>query len=131
MHSDSTANTPDEGGTRLLVIEVRGGLYALDSAAVREIVTMPTATRLPGAPPHIRGVVNLRGQLLTVVDLGHRLTGTEEGRRRDGGGTEEGRSRDGAGTEQGRSRDGAESVLRGGVRRRSHGGRKDAWRARR
>ena len=107
MHSDSTANTPDEGGTRLLVIEVRGGLYALDSAAVREIVTMPTATRLPGAPPHIRGVVNLRGQLLTVVDLGHRLTGTEEGRRRDGGGTEEGRSRDGAGTEQGRSRDGA------------------------
>ena len=100
MHSDSTANTPDEGGTRLLVIEVRGGLYALDSAAVREIVTMPTATRLPGAPPHIRGVVNLRGQLLTVVDLGHRLTGTEEGRRRDGGGTEEGRSRDGAGTEQ-------------------------------
>ena len=51
MHSDSTANTPDEGGTRLLVIEVRGGLYALDSAAVREIVTMPTATRLPGAPP--------------------------------------------------------------------------------
>jgi purine-binding chemotaxis protein CheW len=51
-------------------------LYGLDSTAVKEIVAMPAATRLPGAPAHVRGVVNLRGQLLTVVDLGHRLTGT-------------------------------------------------------
>jgi purine-binding chemotaxis protein CheW len=57
-------------------VELRGGLYGLDSSAVREIVTMPGATRLPGAPAHVRGVVNLRGQLLTVVDLGRRLTGT-------------------------------------------------------
>lgn len=76
MLSDSTANAPDEAGTRLLIIEVRGGLYALDSTAVREIVSMPPATRLPGAPAHVRGVVNLRGQLLTVVDLGQRLTRT-------------------------------------------------------
>ena len=76
MLSDSTANAPDEAGTRLLIIEVRGGLYALDSTAVREIVAMPPATRLPGAPAHVRGVVNLRGQLLTVVDLGQRLTRT-------------------------------------------------------
>ena len=78
MLSDSTGIAPDEGGTRLLIIELRGGLYAFDSTAVREIVTMPPATRLPGAPAHVRGVVNLRGQLLTVVDLGHRLTGTPE-----------------------------------------------------
>ena len=77
MLSDSTGNVPDEAGTRLLIIEVRGGLYALDSTAVREIVAMPVATRLPGAPAHVLGVVNLRGQLLTVVDLGQRLTGAE------------------------------------------------------
>jgi purine-binding chemotaxis protein CheW len=76
MLSDSTGTAPDEGGTRLLIIELRGALYALDSTAVREIVTMPPATRLPGAPAHVRGVVNLRGQLLTVVDLGQRLTRT-------------------------------------------------------
>lgn len=76
MLSDSTGTAPDEGGTRLLIVELRGGLYALDSTAVREIVAMPSATRLPGAPAHVRGVVNLRGQLLTVVDLGQRLTRT-------------------------------------------------------
>jgi chemotaxis signal transduction protein len=75
MSSDSTATTPDEGGDRFLVVELRGGLYGIDGTLVREIVGVLGATRLPGAPPHVQGVVNLRGQLLTVVDLGHRLTG--------------------------------------------------------
>jgi purine-binding chemotaxis protein CheW len=78
MPTDSTAITPDTpaGGEKLLVVEMAGGLYGLDSRTVREIVAVLEAARLPGAPPHVRGVVNLRGQLLTVVDLGHRLTGT-------------------------------------------------------
>ena len=77
MTSDSTAIPPEQGtgSDRLLIVELRGGLYGIDSTTVREIVTVLEATRLPGAPAHVRGVVNLRGQLLTVVDLGHRLTG--------------------------------------------------------
>lgn len=75
MPSDSTATAPEPAGERLLVVELRGSLYGIDSATVREIVSPLEATRLPGAPPHVRGVVNLRGQLLTVVDVGHRLTG--------------------------------------------------------
>lgn len=80
MPFSSTGTPPesDAGGDRLLIVEMRGGLYGIDSACVREIVGLLDATRLPGAPPHVRGVVNLRGQLLTVVDLGHRLTGTAE-----------------------------------------------------
>ena len=77
MPTDSTGNTPDTpaGGDKLLVVEMAGGLYGIDSTTVREIVAVLDAARLPGAPPHVRGVMNLRGQLLTVVDLGHRLTG--------------------------------------------------------
>ena len=77
MTSDSIGNPPDQGSgaDRLLIVEVRGGLFGIDSTSVREIVTVLEATRLPGAPAHVRGLVNLRGQLLTVVDLGHRLTG--------------------------------------------------------
>jgi purine-binding chemotaxis protein CheW len=76
MPSDSTGTSPESGGERHLIVEIRGGLYGIGSTAVREIVTVLEATRLPGAPPHVRGVVNLRGKLLTVVDVGHRLTGT-------------------------------------------------------
>jgi|SRR5688572_6547382 len=76
MPTDSTETVPDAGPNRLLIVQLRGGLYGIDSTLVREIVAVLEAARLPGAPAHVRGVVNLRGQLLTVVDLGHRLTNT-------------------------------------------------------
>jgi chemotaxis signal transduction protein len=37
--------------------------------AVREIVPQRRATRLPGAPPAIQGLINLRGTIVTVLDL--------------------------------------------------------------
>lgn len=37
--------------------------------AVREIVPNRRATRLPGAPPAVQGLINLRGTIVTVVDL--------------------------------------------------------------
>jgi purine-binding chemotaxis protein CheW len=49
-------------------------------AAVREIVAMRAATRLPGAPPWVLGLVNLRGALVVVADLSARF-----GVRREGG----------------------------------------------
>lgn len=76
MSSDFIVTAPEPSAGQLLIVELRGGLYGIDSGVVREIVPLLDATRLPGAPPHVRGVVNLRGQLLTVVDVGHRLTGT-------------------------------------------------------
>ncbi|HSA54159.1 MAG TPA: chemotaxis protein CheW [Gemmatimonadaceae bacterium] len=60
---------------QLLLLEVGDGVYGVESAAVREIVAGALVTRLPGAPAHIRGVMNLRGQLVTVLDLVQRLTG--------------------------------------------------------
>lgn len=56
-------------------MQAGGRACALAGSAVREIASVPPATRLPGAPAHVPGLVNLRGQLLTVVDLGACLTG--------------------------------------------------------
>jgi purine-binding chemotaxis protein CheW len=41
---------------------------------VREIVPTVRAARIPGAPPAVRGLVNVRGMLLPVVDGGILLT---------------------------------------------------------
>jgi purine-binding chemotaxis protein CheW len=60
---------------QLLVVEAGGRLYALPSEHVREITTMLPTTRLPGAPPDVRGLVNLRGQLFAVLDLAQRISG--------------------------------------------------------
>ena len=65
--------TPDLQARRFLVFGVAGRLCACDLEAVREIVPARAATRLPGAPAWVIGLVNLRGTLLTVVDLASRF----------------------------------------------------------
>jgi chemotaxis signal transduction protein len=58
---------------RYLVFVADGRRCACPLDVVREIVPMRVATRLPGAPDWICGLVNLRGALITVVDLSVRF----------------------------------------------------------
>lgn len=54
----------------LLLLLAGGRRFGLALAPVREVVTARAFTRLPGAPTPVRGLVNLRGRITTVVDLG-------------------------------------------------------------
>lgn len=47
--------------------------YSVDIMSVREIRGWTRATPLPHAPSHVRGVINLRGTVLPVIDLSTRL----------------------------------------------------------
>lgn len=47
--------------------------YSVDIMSVREIRGWTRATPLPHSPAHVRGVINLRGTVLPVVDLSTRL----------------------------------------------------------
>jgi purine-binding chemotaxis protein CheW len=47
--------------------------YGLDVAKVQEIIRMLPITRVPRAPSFIRGVVNLRGRVVPVLELRARL----------------------------------------------------------
>ena len=43
--------------------------YGIESAYVREIYPLTEITLLPGTPPFVQGIVNIRGQILSVIDL--------------------------------------------------------------
>jgi purine-binding chemotaxis protein CheW len=47
--------------------------FGLPISAVREIVRVPEITAVPNAPEYIEGVVNLRGQIIPVIDLRKRF----------------------------------------------------------
>ena len=66
-------DAPPVGTQRLLLFAVAGTVYGCEIGAVREIVPLRRATRLPGAPAYVRGLVNLRGAIVTVIDLAARL----------------------------------------------------------
>jgi purine-binding chemotaxis protein CheW len=59
--------------TRTLLFRVADRVYGCDIEAVREIIPYRRATRLPGAPRYVQGLINLRGTIITVLDLGARL----------------------------------------------------------
>lgn len=60
---------------RALVARIGRRVYACDVAAIREVVELTQITRIPGAPPAVRGLINVRGAILTVVDGGELLHG--------------------------------------------------------
>lgn len=43
--------------------------YGIGILKVKEIIGMITITAIPQTPPHIKGVVNLRGKIIPVIDL--------------------------------------------------------------
>ena len=68
----SHANLPAPGA-ELISVSIGGQLYAIDIMQVREIRGWNASTPLPHAPDHVLGMINLRGVILPVVDLGARL----------------------------------------------------------
>ena len=49
--------------------------YAIEVLGIREVVEAGPITRVPGAPGAVRGIVNLRGSVVPIVDLGVRFGG--------------------------------------------------------
>jgi purine-binding chemotaxis protein CheW len=56
-----------------ITVEIGDRRLGIDVMAIREIRAWSPATPLPNTPPHVRGVVNLRGVILPVLDLSQRL----------------------------------------------------------
>ena len=62
-----------------LRVRVGSEHYAIDIAAVREVDRMETLTPVPGAPPAVLGVRNLRGTIIPVLDLAAILNVARQG----------------------------------------------------
>jgi purine-binding chemotaxis protein CheW len=71
--SPTERTTESDVHLELACFELEGARYAVDVAQVREISRCPALVPLPHAPPLIEGVVDLRGTVLPVLDLGRAL----------------------------------------------------------
>jgi purine-binding chemotaxis protein CheW len=73
---DTARQTPDDAGSaamELITFRVGGQDFCVDAIDVKEIRGWTPATLLPNSPPYVRGVINLRGAVLPIVDLAARL----------------------------------------------------------
>ncbi|MBI1905526.1 MAG: purine-binding chemotaxis protein CheW [Rhodocyclales bacterium] len=70
-------------GHQYLAFTLNGEVFAIDILQIREIIEFGSLTEVPMMPPTVRGVINLRGAVVPVIDLSARFgrTCTEVGRR--------------------------------------------------
>ncbi len=74
MNANAPAQSSEKGkGIELLSVQVGVQDFALDIMAVREIRGWVSSTALPHAPAYIKGMINLRGVVMAIIDLADRL----------------------------------------------------------
>ncbi|MCS6898878.1 MAG: chemotaxis protein CheW [Myxococcales bacterium] len=68
------AQSADRGNVaEFLALRLGSELYGVPLSHVREILVSPPLTVVPRAPHDVLGIINVRGQLITVIDLKARL----------------------------------------------------------
>ena len=72
MTTNSDHAPRDQGSTlagKYMTFRLASEEYGLEILKVRELIGFMEITRIPRAPSHVRGVINLRGKVIPVVDL--------------------------------------------------------------
>ena len=61
-----------------VVFSLAGELYGLDISRIQGIIRVPDVTRVPRAPQFVEGVINLRGEIVPIVNLRERFGRPEQ-----------------------------------------------------
>ncbi|HWH70847.1 MAG TPA: chemotaxis protein CheW [Candidatus Sulfotelmatobacter sp.] len=65
--------TDAEAPIEFVAFSLANERYGLEAAFLREVVAVKEITPLPTVPPFVAGIFNLRGQVISVIDLKHLL----------------------------------------------------------
>jgi len=58
---------------QLVSFELGGEEYGVDVLTVREIIRMPSITKMPNTPDYVDGIINLRGTVVPIISLRRRF----------------------------------------------------------
>lgn len=61
------------GFNQYVIFSLSGETYGIPVTQVKEIITFPKVTRVPRAPAYVEGIINLRGNVITITNLHKRL----------------------------------------------------------
>lgn len=73
MVGESILEGGGDGEVQLVVFQLGAEEFGVDISQVREIIKPTEITKMPNSPEFVEGVINLRGQITTIMDLRKRL----------------------------------------------------------
>ena len=85
MKAQSKTNgaTDDALKKQLIIFELGEEKYAFDLAKTREVVLTPAISKIPQMPAYIRGVADIRGEILVVINVAQKFELLEESELRE------------------------------------------------
>ena len=66
-----------QGSIQIVEFVLGTELFAIDLFDVKEVVEYTTITKLPNVAAYVKGIIDLRGEITTIIDLKHRLNITD------------------------------------------------------
>ncbi len=64
-----SSNTKTNEETQLIIFNLGKEEFGVEINHVQEIIRIPSITKIPQAPDYVKGIINLRGRIITVLNL--------------------------------------------------------------
>lgn len=69
MEENMVTNVMDDLQGKFLTFYIEDTIYGIELMHVIEIISVQNATRIPNVPAYIKGIINLRGKIVPVIDV--------------------------------------------------------------
>lgn len=69
----NTAKNSEDPMLQWVTFRLEGETYGINVMQVQEVLRYTEIAPVPGAPPYVLGIINLRGNVVTVIDTRHRF----------------------------------------------------------
>ena len=69
----NTAKNADDPMLQWVTFRLEGETYGINVMQVQEVLRYTEIAPVPGAPAYVLGIINLRGNVVTVIDTRHRF----------------------------------------------------------
>ncbi len=74
MTTELAENVANDSIIQLVTFHLDGEIYGIDVMQVQEVLRVTEIAPVPGAPPYVLGIFNLRGNVVTVIDTRGRFS---------------------------------------------------------
>lgn len=69
VYNENVALEEDTQKGRFLTFTLEGEIYGIEIKHVTEIIGIQAITKVPEVPPYVKGIINLRGKIIPVIDV--------------------------------------------------------------
>ncbi|MFK7826576.1 MAG: chemotaxis protein CheW [Oligoflexales bacterium] len=73
LNQNNSTSNDIKSSSKYMIFSLKDNLYCMPLSMVKEVISLPAITKVPDVPNFIRGIINLRGQIISIIDMRKKL----------------------------------------------------------